>query len=89
MACLTAAPNCKEVVFEDPLTPAEMAKTIGGFAVEVAAREASFEQCQNYLWIRLSGRRRMIDVLFRGRNAAEARKNEIFLASGARIRSLG
>jgi hypothetical protein len=65
MERLTAAPDCEEVVFESPQTPAQMAKTAAGFAVEVAAREARFAHCRGFAWARLSGKRRKIDVLFR------------------------
>jgi len=68
MARLTAVPDCDEVVLEDPQTPKQMANTLGGFAVEVAAREASFAHCRNYIWTRLLGKRRKIDVLFRAQN---------------------
>ena len=46
----------------------QMARTLGGFAVEVQAIEASFTFCRNYIWVRLSGKRRKIDVLFRARD---------------------
>ena len=49
MERLTVAQECREVVLEDPLTPTEMAKTVGGFALEVVAREASLAHCQDYL----------------------------------------
>jgi Type II secretion system (T2SS), protein E, N-terminal domain len=68
MARLSAVPDWREVVLEDPLTPAQMARTLGGFAVEVQAIEASFTLCRNYIWVRLSGKRRKIDVLFRARD---------------------
>jgi hypothetical protein len=59
------SPECEEVVFETPETPAQMAKTVAGFALEVSAREASFTRCREFLWVRLSGKRRKVDVLFR------------------------
>ena len=47
-----------------------MAKTIGGFAVEIGAREARFAQCRNHVWTRLSGKKSTVDVLFRTRATA-------------------
>ncbi len=88
MERLTTAPNYTEVVVEDALTPAQTAKAVGGFAVEIGAREASFAYCRNYAWMRLSGKRRTMDVLFQGRNAVEAKRSETFLASGEHIRYL-
>ena len=88
MERLTAAPHYTEVVVEDALTPAQTAKAVGNFAVEIGAREASFAYCRNYAWMRLSGKRRTMDVLFQGRNAAEAETHKTFLASGEHIRYL-
>ena len=88
MERLTAAPNYTEVVVEDALTPAETAKAVGGYVVEIGARKASFAYCQNFAWMRLSGKRRTIDVLFQGRNVIESRKSDTFLASGEHIQYL-
>ncbi len=88
MERLTTAPNYTEVVVEDALTPAQTAKAVGGFALEIRAREASFASCRNYAWMRLSGKRRTMDVLFQGRNRGEEQKGETFLASGEHIRYL-
>jgi hypothetical protein len=76
MERVNAVPNYEEVVFEDIRTPAQMAKTLGGFAVEAGAREASFAPCRNYIWARLSGKRRTIDVLFRVKAAVEVERRQ-------------
>jgi hypothetical protein len=89
MERLEAAQQCREVVLEESLTPAEMANAVGGLALEVTAREVSLSRCQDYVWMRLSGKRRMIDVLFRGTSPSIARKRDTFLASGEGIRALG
>jgi hypothetical protein len=81
MARLLVAPDYKEVVLDDPLTPAQMARTVGGFALEVSAREASLASCQNFVWTRLSGKRQIVDVLFRGGSVQEANRGERFFAS--------
>jgi hypothetical protein len=88
MERLTAAPDYTEVVVEDALTPAETAKAVGAYVIEISARKASFAYCQNFAWMRLSGKRRVIDVLFQGSNAVDIPKNEAFLASGGHIRYL-
>ena len=89
MARLTPALGYEEVVLEDPLTPAQMAKAVGGLAVEVGAKEASFTSYRNYIWTRLAGKRRKIDVLFRGKYAAEATKRRNFSLLDENISSLG
>ncbi|HUD22744.1 MAG TPA: hypothetical protein VMQ60_07855 [Acidobacteriaceae bacterium] len=86
---LTTVPGCEEVVFEDPSSPVEMANLVASFALEVAAREANFAHCRDYTWTRLSGKRRMIDVLFRVKNAADAGKMRNFLMPKESIRSVG
>ncbi|MGA3048001.1 MAG: hypothetical protein ABSD67_15325 [Terracidiphilus sp.] len=66
MERLTLVPDCHdEVVYEEIQSSRQMANTLAGLAIEVAAREASFVQCRDYLWTRLIGRRRTVDVLFR------------------------
>ena len=70
MERLIPVPDYEEKVFEDPRTPAQMARELGGFALDVAATEARFAQCRNYIWTRLSGKRGMIDVLFRLESAS-------------------
>lgn len=65
MERLSSVPTFEEVVFDDPKTPAQMGKTVGGFAVEVGARDVRFAHCRDYAWARLSGKRRTVDLLFR------------------------
>jgi Type II secretion system (T2SS), protein E, N-terminal domain len=69
MGRVTAVSGYQEVVIEDQKTPAQMSKTIGGFAVEIGAREARFAQCRNHVWTRLSGKKNTVDILFRTRPA--------------------
>jgi hypothetical protein len=89
MERLEAARESKEVVLEDSMTAAEMAKVVGGLALEITARDVSLSRCQDYVWMRLSGKRRMIDVLFRGRRLGIARNCDTFLASVEGIRAMG
>jgi hypothetical protein len=65
MAKLASTPAFEEVVFDDPMTPVQMGKLVGGFAVEIGAREARFAHCRDYAWTRISGKSRTIDLLFR------------------------
>jgi hypothetical protein len=85
MERLSAVPKFEEVAFQDPQTPHQMGKTIGGLAVEVAVREASFARCRDYVWARLSGKRQTIDVLFRIKGDTGVGSREISTA----IRSAG
>jgi hypothetical protein len=78
MSRLIVDPNCAETVFEDLMAPAQMSKVLGGYAVDVAAKEVSFVTCRNYIWTRLSGKRRRIDVLFRTKSAAGAGNSRNF-----------
>jgi hypothetical protein len=89
MERLATDPDCEEVVFEEFKSPAQMARTVGGFAVEVVAREASFAQCRDYVWTRLSGKRRKIDVLFRVKNFADAGKRRFSTTFEENVSSLG
>ncbi len=79
----------REVVLQDSWTPEEMAKTVGRFALEVTAREASLSHCQGYLWMRLAGKRRTIDVLFRGRTARKVQYCDTLPTSVEGMRAIG
>ena len=70
MRQVTAVPDYVEVVVDEPGTPAQMARTLGGFAVEGVAREASVVRCKSWVWARLSSKRRTMDILFAMKNAA-------------------
>ncbi|HSY37742.1 MAG TPA: hypothetical protein VK814_18450 [Acidobacteriaceae bacterium] len=89
MERLEAARESREVVLEASMTAAEMANVVGGLALEITARDASLSRCRDHVWMRLSGKRRMIDVLFRGRRPGVARTCDTFVASGERMRAAG
>ena len=72
---VTFPPDYEEVVAEKPGTPAQMAKTLGGVALEVTARAAAFVQCRSWVWARVTGKRRTIDVLFARTEAAAVALN--------------
>lgn len=58
-----------EVVVDDPGTPAQMGRTLGGHAVEVQATEAGFAKCKSSIWARIAGKQGIVDVVFATRNA--------------------
>jgi hypothetical protein len=87
MTRLTPAPTFEEVVFDDARTPAQMGKTVGGFAVEVGAREARFAHCRDYAWARLSGKHRTVDVLFRIKGERTRSAEDPSISAG--VRSVG
>jgi len=74
MARLTPAADCEERIFEKDLTPPRMAKTLARIALEISAREARFAHFRNLEWVRLTGKRRNVDVIFRGRIEAGTEK---------------
>jgi hypothetical protein len=89
MSRIAPIPNCEEVVCDDASTPAQIASAAGGFAVEVGAREASFVRCQDYIWARLSGKRRKMDLLFRVRYASGTGRATDFLSPPRNTALLG
>lgn len=79
----------EEIVYEDQLTPMQMAEIVGGYALDVRASDAGIASCRDFVWARLSGRRRKIDILFRVRATAELGKRMTSLDAEKRIYSLG
>jgi hypothetical protein len=61
---LTSLPGYREAFVEDLGTPLQMGRALGGWAVEMGAREASVAKCGSYLWARITGRRGTVDVVF-------------------------
>lgn len=59
----------KEMVFNRVTNSAEMARLSTGYAVQVGADEARFAACGDYGWVRLTGRRQEMDLLFKLRTA--------------------
>jgi hypothetical protein len=89
MERLEAARENREIILEDSMTAGEMANVVGGLALEIRARDVSLSRCRDYVWMRLSGKRRMIDVLFRRRRPNVARKRDNFLPSTQGIQAAG
>ena len=55
----------EEALFERPSSVSEMAKIVRNYAIQIGADEARFGYCRDYVWSRLRGARREIDLLFR------------------------
>jgi hypothetical protein len=66
----------EEAVFENPGNAAQMARTLGGFAVGVAATDATIASCKSWIWSRIEGRGGIVDVLFDLRGSAAARTKD-------------
>jgi len=81
---LTAASRVEEIVFEDPRSPIQMGKTVGGLALEVGARDVRFAQCRGYAWTRLAGKQHMVDVLFRIKSERSSSPAESPISAGVR-----
>jgi hypothetical protein len=62
----------EEIAEEKAATSAQMAKILGGVALEVSAKTASVVRCRAWVWVRVTGKRRTIDVLFCPRPSAPA-----------------
>ncbi|HVT97759.1 MAG TPA: hypothetical protein VHE33_09640 [Acidobacteriaceae bacterium] len=65
----------EEVVLEEPGDPGQMARALGRYALDAAATDAAFVQCKSWVWARLTGKRRIVDVLFARANASRTPKN--------------
>lgn len=68
---LTWIAGYQEVLIEDPGSPEKMARALGRAAVEISAEEAEFTECKSHVWVRLTGKRKVTDVIFRPQNTAE------------------
>jgi len=79
MERVTAVPDYGELAIEEPGTPAQMARTLGGIGVEISVREARLVRCKSWLWSRLTGKRRTVDILFALGNAESLNSRESFL----------
>ena len=77
MERVTAVRGYEEAVIDNPGTPMQMARTLGGFAVEVSAREAAFSKCNSWIWARLAGKRGTVDVVFALRSASGAPRPKV------------
>ena len=67
---LTSAPDYEALVVDNPGTAAQMGRILGGLAVEVSAKSAGFAKCNSSVWVRVSGKRKTVDVIFAIKNVA-------------------
>jgi hypothetical protein len=65
----------EEVVVDEPGEASQMARTLGRHALDAAATDAGFAQCKSWVWARLTGKRRTVDVLFAKTNPSTAPGN--------------
>jgi hypothetical protein len=86
---LTHTSNCEEIVFDDPSSPAEMATNVAGFALEIAAQEARFAHCRSFVWTRLTGQHKKIDVLFRIGSPKQTERNEHVPGGPGKLHAIG
>jgi hypothetical protein len=84
-----SAQDRREIILDDLTTAIDFGKFVGGVALEITAREVSLSRCQDYVWMRLSGKRQSLDVLFRGKQASGARRCYTFVETGEDIRAIG
>jgi hypothetical protein len=61
---LTAMPGYEEVMIDEPGTANLMGRTLGGWAVEMGAKEANFTRCNSLAWVRITGKRGIVDLVF-------------------------
>lgn len=80
---------CREVHFDSSMTADEAARRVGGLALEVKARQTTFSRCRGHVWMRLSGQRRMVDVLFRYRETSGVRRGDSFEDVAKEARAAG
>jgi hypothetical protein len=75
---VTAPADYEEVVVAEPEAPVQMARTLGYYAVEAAAREARLVRCKTWIWARLGGNRRTVDVVFAPRSGVRSGEKAVF-----------
>jgi hypothetical protein len=57
-----------ELVFEQIVETTEMARITTNYVVQLAADRVRLGKCRDYLWARIWGRKREMDLLFRLQN---------------------
>jgi hypothetical protein len=89
MELFSAKPGYEVVEYHDSFTPSQMARAIAGVAVDIRASEARFARHRNVVWTRLSGKRRSVDVLFRGNCTFQENESTVIQPAGRKILQLG
>lgn len=70
MQCFALPAQYESLAVEEPTEPAQMARMLGRYALDAVATDANFVQCKNWVWARLTGKKRTVDVLFPKENSA-------------------
>lgn len=86
---LKKAAGYEQVLVDKPGNVAEMARTLGGFALEFSAGEACFARCKSWVWARIRGKRGTMDAIFDLRNAPAGRGREFSTVLPELSRALG
>lgn len=73
---VAAMPFYEEAAVDEAQNAAQMGRTLGGWAVEISASEASFAKCNSFAWVRLVGKRGTVDVVFSLKHAGIAMANQ-------------
>jgi hypothetical protein len=55
----------REIKFESPQTPAEIARILCASGVEIEAEEALIARCRGYIWARLKSGAQAVDLLLK------------------------
>jgi hypothetical protein len=84
-----AVPGYEEAAVENPGTVTQMSKTLGGFAVEISAREAGFAKCSSCIWTRLVGKPGTVDVVFALKRATAAPESKLSTVLSETAANLG
>jgi|HubBroStandDraft_5_1064220.scaffolds.fasta_scaffold17104_4 hypothetical protein len=77
MERVTALPEYEEVVVTESESATQMGRTLGGWAVEISAREASFAKCNSFAWVRMTGKRGTVDIVFSLKHASAAANTKL------------
>jgi len=75
---VTATPDYEEVKIDEPESPAAMARTLGYYAVEAGARDVRLIRCNSWIWGRLDGKRRAVDVVFSLKHGVRSGETAVF-----------
>ncbi|MGA7156982.1 MAG: hypothetical protein WBY53_09060 [Acidobacteriaceae bacterium] len=86
---LRTVSECRDELVDDTRTVAAIANRVGDLALEVKARETSFSRCGEFVWMRLSGQRRAVNVLFRYRQTAVVPERDILPDSVEEVFAFG
>src|ERR1700722_5431177 len=76
MARLKHPEGYQEAVIGHPGAVSQMGRTLGGFALEFSASQATLVRCKSFIWARVAGKHGGVDVVFDMKVAAETMRPE-------------